>query len=165
MIDHLGGLLLLQAGNAQHKEIINGGLEDGKEFDALQQRMARVFGFLQHTPTELKLAQFAVDIQFGPFQPLGNPTFFLKRAGFRRKTFRTHNATYLLADAHPTPTALSDRQKNVLSQEWLLASHRRCGCGNHLSTKPGYLYYTAFSRKSACMVKGVSGVLAIGLYA
>ena len=57
--------LFAQTGNSDHKELVQVRAEDRQEFDALQQRVGRVLGFLQYTRIELQPAQFAVDKVFG----------------------------------------------------------------------------------------------------
>src|SRR5262249_49159372 len=55
--------LLLDAADADHEELVEVGLEDGEEFQALQQRNVRALGLLEHAAVELQPAQLTVEIQ------------------------------------------------------------------------------------------------------
>ena len=55
--------LVDQAGHAHHEKLVHIGAHDGKEFDALQQRIAFVLGLLQHPELKREQAQLAVDIE------------------------------------------------------------------------------------------------------
>ena len=55
--------LLLQAADADHEKLIQVRLENGEEFEALQQRYARVLRLLQDAAVKFEPAQLAVDVQ------------------------------------------------------------------------------------------------------
>jgi len=57
------GELLLDAGDADHKELVKVGGEDREELDAFEERMAGIEGFLEDAEVELEPAELAVDIR------------------------------------------------------------------------------------------------------
>ena len=60
--------LLLEATDAFHEKFVQIGTDDGQKLDPLQQRIARVLGFVQHSLVEGQPSQFAVQIPFGSVQ-------------------------------------------------------------------------------------------------
>jgi hypothetical protein len=61
----VGAHLPLEAGDADHEELVEVVGRDRQEADPFQQRMGRVLGLFEHPPVELKPGQFAVDEPVG----------------------------------------------------------------------------------------------------
>ena len=63
-----GADLLLEAADPLHEELVEIGIDDRQELDALEQRRARVLGLVQNTTVEGKPGELAVQIEFGGAQ-------------------------------------------------------------------------------------------------
>ena len=61
-------LFLQEAGDADFEELVEVAGGDGKELHALQQRIAFILGFLQHTPVERQPGDFGVVVKVGIFE-------------------------------------------------------------------------------------------------
>jgi len=60
---HASGKLVFQPRDANHEELIEIGAEDRQEFDAFEQRVARVVGFIQDAAIEFEPAQLPIQIE------------------------------------------------------------------------------------------------------
>src|SRR5690349_543074 len=59
---HTGGNLLLDAGHADHEELVEIGTEDRQKLHALEQRVAFVECLIQNTAVEFEPAKLAIDV-------------------------------------------------------------------------------------------------------
>ena len=57
--------LIVQAGDADHEELVEVAGEDRRELQALEQRQVGLLGELEHAPVELDPGQLAVVVQRG----------------------------------------------------------------------------------------------------
>ena len=62
-IMHAGADLLLQAADPLHEELVEIGVDDRQELDALEQPVARVLGLVQHPPIEGEPSQLAIEVE------------------------------------------------------------------------------------------------------
>jgi len=62
-LPHVRGDLSAQSRHPHHEELVQVGAEDGKEFHALEQPVARVERLVEHTGVELEPAQLAIYVQ------------------------------------------------------------------------------------------------------
>jgi hypothetical protein len=54
--------LLLQAGHAHHKKLVQVGAHNCEKLHSLQQRVALILGFFQNPVLKLKQAEFPIDV-------------------------------------------------------------------------------------------------------
>jgi len=64
----MSGYLIFQAGQANHNELVEIGLEDERNFTRSSNGLATILSLFKHTPVKLDPTQFAVNIEIWTMQ-------------------------------------------------------------------------------------------------